>query len=336
MASAGNRIFRKYSLWARSATTARNAASPASEAPCSRRRRWDSTSRDDPGFPGKRGRNINWWTFAPRLGFAWDVNGDGRTSVRASTGIAYDYPNSQFHLWTSISQPWGAAVTINNPSFDDPWASQPGGNPFPAQYGVNSAVCWVWRVDRHSLRSEAGPDPELEPGGPAPGGRGLARSGASYLGSHTIHMLGAEPINPADLRSWCGRCQRKLLPQWTGGELQSRCWGRLLEYRGWPGRYATRGGGSSLIDFQETGQFAGIGVAGQQRREFQLSRSASEPPQAGCPGRHGECELHLVALHRSLPGQRERRDGTESHRPRIYSQATAIADGATAARTAVT
>jgi hypothetical protein len=89
----------------------------------------------DPGFPGKRGRDRNWWVLAPRLGFAWDVKGDGRTSVRASTGIAYDYPNAQYHLWTSIIPPFGSATALINPSFSDPWAAVAGGNPFPKEFG---------------------------------------------------------------------------------------------------------------------------------------------------------------------------------------------------------
>ena len=64
----------------------------------------------DPGYPGKRGREMNWGVFAPRFGFAWDAKGDGKTSVRGSVGIAYDYLNIQAHLWTSISPPFKLSV----------------------------------------------------------------------------------------------------------------------------------------------------------------------------------------------------------------------------------
>jgi hypothetical protein len=39
--------------------------------------------RGDPGFP-ENGVNTRWFQFAPRVGLAWDVSGDGKTSVRAS------------------------------------------------------------------------------------------------------------------------------------------------------------------------------------------------------------------------------------------------------------
>lgn len=149
----------------------------------------------DPGFPGKRGRDRNWGVFAPRFGLAWDVNGDGRTSVRASAGIGYDFPNSQFHLWTSIVPPWGFNSTNIGASFDDPWSTVPGGNPFPVQYrpdiafprfgsfttmsNIDPAQVQNWNL---SVQRQFGTDWLLS---------------ASYLGSHTIHILGSEALNPA-------------------------------------------------------------------------------------------------------------------------------------------
>src|SRR5205814_7228354 len=34
-----------------------------------------------------------WKDFGPRVGLAWDVNGDGHMTIRAAYGIFYDYPH---------------------------------------------------------------------------------------------------------------------------------------------------------------------------------------------------------------------------------------------------
>jgi hypothetical protein len=149
----------------------------------------------DAGFPGKRGRDRNWAVFSPRFGFAWDVSGDGKTSVRASVGIGYEYPNAQYHLWTSIIPPWGSSTTLNNPSFTDPWSAVAGGNPFPRSFdksttfipngnytvlsNIDPAQAQNWNL---SIQRQLGRDTLIS---------------ASYLGSHTIHILGSEQLNPA-------------------------------------------------------------------------------------------------------------------------------------------
>ena len=47
----------------------------------------------DSGFPdGKWGLEKQWWNFSPRLGLAWDLNGDGRMAVRSSYGIPTTFP----------------------------------------------------------------------------------------------------------------------------------------------------------------------------------------------------------------------------------------------------
>jgi hypothetical protein len=92
----------------------------------------------DPGFPGKAGLFKNWKALGPRFGLGWDPTGDGKTSVRAGYGISYDFVNAQYHLNTNIAPPFGNDITTTPPSFDDPWASYPGGNPFPSVADKNA------------------------------------------------------------------------------------------------------------------------------------------------------------------------------------------------------
>jgi Carboxypeptidase regulatory-like domain len=146
----------------------------------------------DPGFPGKRGRDRDWALFSPRLGFAWDVDGRGRTSVRASVGIGYDYPNAQYHLWTSIIPPFGSSFTLNNPSFTNPFG---GPSPFPRAYSPDTA--FITNGDYTVLSN-------IKPAQAQNWNLSIQRQlgndwlvSASYLGSHTIHILGSEQLNPA-------------------------------------------------------------------------------------------------------------------------------------------
>jgi hypothetical protein len=201
----------------------------------------------DPGYPGKRGRDINWWTFAPRLGFAYDVGGDGKTSVRGSAGLGYDALNIQAHLWTAISPPFNYDVTVNNSMYDDPWAPQPGGNPFPATYGTNasftafggyttmpyhldSSKALSWNL---SLQRQVGQDLVVS---------------ASYLGNHVVHMLTTAPLNPAIY--FPGNAN-------SAGE----CVAQGYTFRTTPGAVCSTTANTnlrrilSLVDFQNTGRF---------------------------------------------------------------------------------
>jgi Carboxypeptidase regulatory-like domain len=97
----------------------------------------------DSGFPGVSCRSsgvcnandtfTNWRQFAPRLGFAWDPKGDGRTSIRASYSLAYDIRTASFYQ-TYINPPWVSNIILLSPpgGFDNPWQGFPGGNPFPS------------------------------------------------------------------------------------------------------------------------------------------------------------------------------------------------------------
>ena len=83
----------------------------------------------------------NWTNFGPRLGLAWDVTGDGRTSLRASYGITTDEFPLRLRGGNSTGQaPFGNDIRQDTPGggFDDPWRDYPGGNPFPTSLGPDA------------------------------------------------------------------------------------------------------------------------------------------------------------------------------------------------------
>jgi hypothetical protein len=74
----------------------------------------------DPGVPrGITSNDMN--NFAPRFGFAWDVFGDGATSVRGGYGIFYDSIKAD-----SVSQenaPWAGNIRTSNGRIENPFTS---------------------------------------------------------------------------------------------------------------------------------------------------------------------------------------------------------------------
>jgi hypothetical protein len=87
----------------------------------------------DPGFPTKAGMLTQWGNLGPRVGIAWDPNGDGKTSVRAAYGKSFEFVNAQFHLNTSVAPPWGSEIRLNNPpgGLDNPFLGSGQSNIFP-------------------------------------------------------------------------------------------------------------------------------------------------------------------------------------------------------------
>jgi hypothetical protein len=153
----------------------------------------------DPGFPDRQGMNNQWGNIAPRLGLAWDVSGDGRTSVRASAGLFYDHPAAIYFRNLTTVPPWSIRTQLADVSFRDPWANYPGGDPGQIPYGGDAPKNVPWQLNsivtaldydtpnmrvgsfNLSVQRQIGTDWMVS---------------ASYLGNATRHLWGTQPINP--------------------------------------------------------------------------------------------------------------------------------------------
>ncbi len=80
------------------------------------------------------GDNLN---LAPRFGLAWDVFGDGRTSVRTGYGISYDPLTAEMAGGVQALQPFGLSIDVNAPqALSAPFGGRV--NPFPFTVDLNN------------------------------------------------------------------------------------------------------------------------------------------------------------------------------------------------------
>jgi hypothetical protein len=85
----------------------------------------------DPGITSSIFHN-NWKDFSPRVGFAYDVAGQGKTVVRAAYGIFYGFPEGLLYQRTDAMQPVDLYLSIPAPpTWDNIYEGYPGGTPFP-------------------------------------------------------------------------------------------------------------------------------------------------------------------------------------------------------------
>lgn len=88
----------------------------------------------DAGCPSASMYN-NLSNFAPRLGFAYRLTQDGKTSVRGGVGYYYEPPNTVAFQDIVGIPPFAPIINLTDVSFADPYGSAGIANPFPAEFG---------------------------------------------------------------------------------------------------------------------------------------------------------------------------------------------------------
>jgi hypothetical protein len=81
------------------------------------------TFRGDPGVP-EDGTEPSVYNFGPRVGFAWDITGDGKTSLRGGGGAFYDqHRDGESGNGAVNAAPWNLRLSVTRPQgpFSDPY-----------------------------------------------------------------------------------------------------------------------------------------------------------------------------------------------------------------------
>jgi hypothetical protein len=122
--------------------------------------------------------NPTYTNLSPRGGVAWDVTGDGRTSVRGGYGLYFNTNNHQNLIVTVTNPPFTPRAVIANPTFPNPPFERAGSLSIrPIQWDLENPRVHVWNA---SLQRELPWEVVVT---------------AGYAGSRGRHLLRSNDIN---------------------------------------------------------------------------------------------------------------------------------------------
>lgn len=157
--------------------------------------------RGDPGVPSTL-VNSDWKLFDPRIGFAWDVRGNGKTSIRAGVGLYQDTPFGEWYNQMLSSYPFVPTALIQDPTV--PWFSPYNATPYSGVFPNSQEPQPHNTVFPSPLDYAIGFTPDFKPEGTAQWNLTVERQlgqgfllRTAYEASHSWHAPDDNDINQA-------------------------------------------------------------------------------------------------------------------------------------------